>query len=169
MNVIIYNDWLLGSLPTPLLLGASPFYYGIINNMCSPTIEKFGATPANIQWTVVRGDSASFTVSLLENDEVTEFDTEGWTYSATAYDPVSDVLDELIVTNDGSVVTVTAPADTTANWGIKYKSVVAELSFDLQAVVPDGASVITWTPVIGTICVLGDVSPASTRTASGIS
>ena len=137
--------------------------------MCSPTIEKFGATPANIQWTVVRGDSASFTVSLLENDEVTEFDTTGWTYSATAYDPLADVLDELTVTVDGSVVTVTAPADVTANWGTKYKSVVAELSFDLQAVVPDGPSSMTWTPVIGTICVLGNVSPVPTRTTGGIS
>lgn len=127
--------------------------------MCSPTIEKFGATPANIQWTVVRGDSASFTVSLLENDEITQFDTEGWTYKATAYDPVADVLDELVVSADGSIVTVTAPAEVTANWGTKYKSVVAELSFDLQAVVPDGSSRITWTPVIGTICVLGDVTP----------
>ena len=137
--------------------------------MCSPTIEKFGATPANIQWTVVRGDSASFTVSLLENDEVTEFDTTGWSYSATAYDPIADVLDELTVTADGSVVTVTAPADITANWGTKYKSVVAELSFDLQAVVPDGPSSMTWTPVIGTICVLGNVSPVPTRTTGGIS
>jgi hypothetical protein len=127
--------------------------------MCSPTIEKFGATPANIQWTVVRGDSASFIVSLLENDEVTEFDTEGWTYKATAYDPMADVLDELTVSSNGSVVTVTAPADVTVNWGTKYKSVVAELSFDLQATVPDGSSTITWTPVIGTICVLGDVTP----------
>lgn len=127
--------------------------------MCSPTIEKFGATPANIQWTVVRGDSASFTVSLLENDEVTEFDTTGWTYKATAYDPIADVLDELTVSSEGSVVTVTAPADVTANWGSKYKSVVAELTFDLQARVPDGNSAITWTPVIGTICVLGDVTP----------
>jgi hypothetical protein len=127
--------------------------------MCSPTVEKFGATPANIQWTVVRGDSSSFTVSLLENDEVTEFDTEGWTFSATAYDPISDFLDDLPVTVDGSVVTVTAPASVTENWGTKYKSVVAELSFDLQAVVPDGSSTITWTPVIGTICVLGDITP----------
>lgn len=127
--------------------------------MCSPTIEKFGATPANIQWTVVRGDSASFTVSLLENDEITEFDTEGWSFSATAYDPVADVLDALTVTTDGSVITVTAPADITSNWGTAYKSVVSELSFDLQAIVPDGQSSITWTPVIGTICVLGDVTP----------
>jgi hypothetical protein len=129
--------------------------------MCSPTIEKFGATPANIQWTVVRGDSASFTVSLLENDEITEFDTDGWTYTATAYDPSSDVLDDLPVTVDGSVVTVTAPAATTANWGLNYKSIVSELSFDLQATVPDGNSEIIWTPVIGTICVLGDVTPVS--------
>jgi hypothetical protein len=127
--------------------------------MCSPTIEKFGATPANIQWTVVRGDSASFTVSLLENDEVTEFDTEGWTFSATAYDPVFNFLDDLPVTVDGSVITVTAPSETTALWGAQFKSVVAELSFDLQAIVPDGSSTITWTPVIGTICVLGDVTP----------
>jgi hypothetical protein len=127
--------------------------------MCSPTIEKFGATPANIQWTVVRGDSASFTIDFLENDEVTAFDTDGWTYSATAYDPTSDVLDELTVTVNSGVVTVTAPAEVTVNWGTKYKTVVSELSFDLQAVIPDGDSTITWTPVIGTICVLGDVTP----------
>jgi len=127
--------------------------------MCSPTVEKFGATPANIQWTVVRGDSASFTVSLLENDEVTEFDTEGWTYAATAYDPSSDFLDQLTVSAEGSVITVSASPEVTANWGTKYSSVVAELSFDLQAIIPDGSSTITWTPVIGTICVLGDVTP----------
>ena len=127
--------------------------------MCSPTIEKFGATPANIQWTVVRGDSASFTVSLLEDDEVTEFDTEGWTFSATAYDPVFNLLDDLPVIVDGGVITVTASPETTSNWGGQYKNVVAELPFDLQAVVPDGSSTITWTPVIGTICVLGDVTP----------
>jgi hypothetical protein len=125
----------------------------------SSNFYAVGNTPPDVTWTVVRGDSASFTVSLLENDEVTAFDTEGWTYSATAYDPTSDVLDDLPVTVEGSVVTVTAPAETTANWGIRYKSVVAELSFDLQAVVPDGNSTITWTPVIGTICVLGDVTP----------
>ena len=153
-------DWFLGCYTPPHCpLGANSFYYGIISDMCSPTVEKFGATPANIQWTVVRGDSASFTVSLLENDEVTEFDTDGWTYSATAYDPTSDILDELSVSHVGSIITVTASADLTANWGTKYKPVVAELSFDLQATIPDGTSTITWTPVIGTICVLGDVTP----------
>ena len=62
--------------------------------MCSPTIEKFGATPANIQWTVVRGDTGTFRVDFLENDEVTFFDTSEWTFEATAYDPQSDVLDQ---------------------------------------------------------------------------
>jgi len=135
--------------------------------MCSPTVEKFGATPANIQWTVVRGDYASFTVSFLENDEVTEFDTNGWAFAATAYDPSTDFLDELEVSVNGSSVTVSAPASVTENWGTKYRSVVAELSFDLQAIVPDGSTTITWTPVIGTICVLGDVSPSGTKNVIG--
>jgi hypothetical protein len=138
--------------------------------MCSPTIEKFGATPANIQWTVVRGDSASFTVSFLENDEVTEFDTDGWEFAATAYDPTVDVLDELEVLVDQGTITVTAPASVTENWGTRYRSVVAELSFDLQVILPDGNTTITWTPVIGTICVLGDISPGSARgTIGGVS
>ena len=55
----------------------------------------------------------------------------------------------------------------TENWGTKYRSVVAELSFDLQAIVPDGSTTITWTPVIGTICVLGDVSPSGTKNVIG--
>lgn len=135
--------------------------------MCSPTVEKFGATPANIQWTVVRGDYASFTVSFLENDEVTEFDTDGWAFAATAYDPSTDFLDELEVSVNGSSVTVSAPASVTENWGTRYRSVVAELSFDLQAVVPDGSTTITWTPVIGTICVLGDVSPIGAKNVIG--
>ncbi len=154
-------------LPHPTALGCLALFYGIINDMCSPTIERFGATPANIQWTVVRGDYASFTISFLENDEVTEFDTIGWAFAATAYDPTTDVLDELDVAVDGSVITVSAPASVTENWGTKYKSVVAELLFDLQAIVPDGASTITWTPVLGTICVLGDVSPSTTRNTLG--
>jgi hypothetical protein len=151
-------------------LSVQHYYYGIIIDMCTPTTEKFGATPANIQWAVVRGDYASFTVSFLENDEVTEFDTDGWEFSATAYDPTTDVLDELEVSVDGSVITVSAPASITENWGTTYRSVVAELSFDLQAIIPDGLSTITWTPVIGTICVLGDVSPVSARgTIGGVS
>jgi hypothetical protein len=129
--------------------------------MCSPKIEKFGATPANIQWTVVRGDTALLEVQFLENNETTYYDTSDWTYSATAYDPVSDVLDELIVIENNGYVTLKAPASITANWGTKYKSVVSELKFDLQVIIPSEGEDTIWTPVIGTICVLGDVSPGS--------
>ena len=128
--------------------------------MCSPIIEKFGATPANIQWTVVRGDTATFRVDFLENDEVTFFDTSDWTYKATAYDKSGDILDELIVEDDEEgYVIIKATADVTANWGTAYRSVVAELPFDLQVKIVDGTDTTIWSPVIGTICVLGDVTP----------
>jgi hypothetical protein len=127
--------------------------------MCSPIIEKFGATPANIQWTVVRGDTGTFRVDFLENDEVTFFDTSDWTYKATAYDKSGDLLDELIVEEYEGYVIVKATADVTANWGSAYRSVVAELPFDLQVKIVDGSDITTWSPVIGTICVLGDVTP----------
>jgi hypothetical protein len=135
--------------------------------MCSPSIEKLGASPANIQWTVVRGDTATLKVEFLEDDEVTKYDTTGWTFLATSYDPASDTLDTLTVESyEEGVVYIIAKPNTTKNWGItKYKPVVAELKFDLQATIPgDGVSggggdeITKWTPVVGTICVLGDVS-----------
>jgi hypothetical protein len=135
--------------------------------MCSPLIEKLGASPANIQWTVVRGDTATLKIEFLEDDEVTKYDTTGWTFLATSYDPASDTLDTLTVESyEDGVVYIIAKPNTTKNWGItKYKPVVAELKFDLQATIPgDGVSggggdeITKWTPVVGTICVLGDVS-----------
>jgi hypothetical protein len=127
--------------------------------MCAPIIEKFGASPANIQWTVVRGDTATFRVDFLENDEVTYFDTSDWTYKATAYDKSGDFLDELTVEEFDGYVIVKASADLTANWGTSYRSVVAELPFDLQVKIIDETDITIWSPVIGTICVLGDVTP----------
>lgn len=130
--------------------------------MCTPATEKLGATPANLQWTVVRGDSASLTVQFLEDDEVTGWSTDGWTFSATAYDPSGDILDELQVTSSGHTATVYASAEITKNWGTSFRSIVAELPFDLQVVIPAGIGEIedtVWTPVLGTICVLGDITP----------
>ena len=131
--------------------------------MCAPTIEKHGASPANIKWTVVRGDSATLKVEFFEDDETTAYDTSDWTYRATAYDITGDILDELITTAEDGYVEILAPASITENWGgTKYRSVVAELQFDLQVVIEGGSgenSDTVWTPVIGTICVLGDVSP----------
>jgi hypothetical protein len=130
--------------------------------MCSPKIEKFGATPTNVQWTVVRGDTALLEVQFLNNDEVTFFDTSDWTYAATAYDTSGDVLDALNVVINEGYVTIKAPASITSNWGTRYNSVVSELRFDLQVTIPADGEDTIWTPVIGTICVLGDVSPGST-------
>ena len=129
--------------------------------MCAPTIEKYGASPANIQWTVVRGDDATLKIEFFEDDETTAYDTDGWTYSSTAYEPTGEVLDELTVTESNGYATISIPADIAANWGTQYKSVVSELRFDLQVTIPGGSGEqdTIWTPVVGTICVLGNVSP----------
>jgi hypothetical protein len=129
--------------------------------MCAPTIEKYGASPANIQWTIVRGDSATLKIEFFEDDESTYWDTDGWTFSSTAFDPAGAILDELTVTDEAGYVTISIPAEITLNWGTQYKSVVSELPFDLQVVIPGGSGEedTVWTPVVGTICVLGNVTP----------
>jgi hypothetical protein len=129
--------------------------------MCAPTIEKYGASPANIQWTVVRGNNATLKIEFFEDNETTYWDTDGWTFLSTSYDPMGDVLDELLVTEEAGYVTISIPAETTLNWGNQYKSVVSELPFDLQVTIPGGSGEqdTVWTPVVGTICVLGNVTP----------
>ena len=130
--------------------------------MCVSTIEKHGATPANVQWTVVRGDSATLKIEFFEDDEVTAYDTSDWTYTATSYDSNGDILDELVTIPYSGYVEIFAPPSVTEYWGgSNYKSVVAQLQFDLQVVIEGGSALdadTVWTPVIGTICVLGDVS-----------
>jgi hypothetical protein len=55
---------------------------------------------------------------------------------------------------------ITAECDITQRWGTGYKSIVAELSFDLSVQIGNNlANPTIWTPVIGTISVLGDVTP----------
>ena len=130
--------------------------------MCAPTVEKYGASPANIQWTVVRGDTATLLVEFLEDDEVTPFDCDDWTFRATAYDPMGNVLDNLTVTDVNNKVTITAPASITEDWGTGYNQVAAELRFDLELIIEGGSGLdadTVWTPVIGTICVLSDMTP----------
>jgi hypothetical protein len=127
-----------------------------MTSSCSP--EIFGADPANIKWRIVRGDTSPLRVEFFENDETTPYNTEGWEYSSTTYDFRGDVLDELEIEAGEGYVNITAPADITALWGTGYSSVVTELAFDLQVTI-DGATV--WTPVIGTITVLGDVTGGS--------
>jgi hypothetical protein len=120
---------------------------------------KFGANPATIQWNVVRGDTATLKVDFLDDDEITKWNTSAWTFEATAYDPSGNVLDELSVTATTGSVTITAPAHVTEKWGNSYKTVVAEIPFDLSAQIEVAGEDTIWTPVIGTIRVLGDVTP----------
>jgi hypothetical protein len=122
-------------------------------NICGP--EVFGADPARIKWSVVRGDTSPLRVEFLQDDEVTYFDTSDWTYQATSYDPQSDALDELEVTAGEGYVDIMAPASITELWGTGYKSVVTELTFDLQVTIDENT---IWTPLIGTISVIGDIT-----------
>jgi len=122
-------------------------------NLCSP--EIFGADPARIKWQIVRGDTSPLRVEFLEDDEVTYFDTSDWSYKATSYDPQSDFLDSLEVTPGIGYVDILAPASITELWGTGFKSVVTELTFDLQVTIDSDT---TWTPLIGTISVLGDIT-----------
>ena len=132
---------------------------------CSPSLEQYGAEPVNVQWKVVRGSNGSITIDFLEIDETTAFDTAGWTYKATSYDATGNVLDDLPVEATTGSVTITVDSCITENWGTGYKNIVAELPFDLQITIPgETVSGVTaedtiWTPVIGTICVYGNVTP----------
>jgi hypothetical protein len=115
--------------------------------------DFFGYDPARIVWKIVRGDTASIQIDFLENDEVTGFDISGWNFISIAYNPRADEEYELETEITDTGVLVTATSDVTAEWGSTYGSVVAELLFDLQ--VDTGSQI--WTPVVGTITVIGDV------------
>jgi hypothetical protein len=119
---------------------------------CGP--EIFGSDPANINWQIVRGDTSTIKVEFLDNDEIAYYDTTDWTYSASAYDRKTDIIDELEIEEHDGYVIITAPAEITSFWGSTYGGKVAELKFDLEVIIDDT----TWTPVLGTISVLGDVS-----------
>jgi hypothetical protein len=123
---------------------------------CAP--EVFGADPANIKWQVVRGDTSILRIEFLENDEVSSYDTSGWSYLASAYDAKGDVIDELEVESADNYVDIIANSDITQYWGTGYGSTVAELAFDLQVTIDEDT---VWTPVIGIISVLGDVTGGS--------
>ena len=122
-------------------------------NTCGP--EVFGADPARVKWSIVRGDTSPLRVEFLEDDEITYFDISDWTFEATTYDPQSDVLDSLEVSRGTGYVDIMAPASITALWGTGFKSVVTELTFDLQVTIDSDT---IWTPLIGTISVIGDIT-----------
>lgn len=136
--------------------------------MCSPEqIRKYGAQPVNVQWSVVRGDTAVLKIDFFQSNEQTEWDTTGWTYKATSYDPQGNILDDLEVQPGEGYATIIADSCLTEKWGTGYKNIVIELRFDLQVTIPESnpnntlGQDIVWTPVIGNIVVLGDVTPGA--------
>jgi hypothetical protein len=123
---------------------------------CNKT-DILGASPANVKWNVVRGDTSKLRVEFFDDDEVTAWDLSDWTFVASAYDNRTDIVDELsvVLDEDNKFLDIVASADITNLWGDGYRSPTSELFFDLQVTLDDGT---IWTPVIGTIAVIADIS-----------
>lgn len=116
--------------------------------------DNFGADPAFIQWKVVRGDTSKIRIEFYQADGVTFYDISSWTFKSSAYDLKDGNFDTLTVTAGSGYVDVIAPATMTKTWGTGQANVVTEKSFDLQVTIASEV----WTPVIGKITVLADVS-----------
>ena len=124
--------------------------------MCNGS-SVFGNTPANIKWEINRGDSAELKIQFFESDEVTFWDTEGWDFVASAYDPVNDAVEELETFLDEDGIRLRVDSNLSAEWGSGFGKVVLNLPFDLKAIIP-GNPENTWTIISGTIVVNADVS-----------
>lgn len=119
--------------------------------------EIFGANPTNYQWVIVRGDTGILKIEFVEDDEETAYDTSGWVYTSSVYDARGNEITELDVEYGDGFATITATPDITEDWGVGFNGTVAELAFDLQVEIDD----IVWTPIIGTIKVIADVTGGS--------
>jgi hypothetical protein len=120
--------------------------------------DVLGSTPVNIEWNIVRGDTATLRVDFLEEDEVTVYDITNWVIEATVYNPKNAVTNELEITKNNGWIVVTAEADLTSQWGGGTRYRANELNFDIQVTLQDNT---VWTPVIGVISLISDVTGAS--------
>jgi hypothetical protein len=118
--------------------------------------EFYGADPQYIKWKVVRGDTSKIRIEFWQNDETDVYDTSTWTYKSTAYDNKISTSYNLVTTAGNGYVDIEATPEITANWGTGHRELSTELNFDLQVTI---ASDTVWTPIIGTIFVLSDVTP----------
>lgn len=134
--------------------GSSFIVYNNLMSNRSYLPENFGADPAFVQWKVVRGDTARIRIEFYEPDGETYKDISTWTFVSSAYDLKNGGVDSLTVTAGTGFVDIAAPATLTATWGTGQSTVVTELSFDLQVTISGEK----WTPVIGKIIVLADVT-----------
>lgn len=116
---------------------------------------SIGADPAYVKWKVVRGDTSTLRVEFYQRNEENPYDTTNWTYASTVYDRKGNTLTSLDISSSDGYVDITAPAETTATWGSGIDDLVEQLDFDVQVTL-DGGTV--WTPVIGIISVIGDIT-----------
>ena len=121
--------------------------------LCAADI--LGANPVNVQWNVVRGDTATLRIDFLQDDEVTYVDVSNCAVDATAYDSKTQTSYELAVSFIDEFIVILAEPNVTAQWGTGTKYRINELNFDVEVTLPDGS---IWTPVIGTISVISDVT-----------
>jgi hypothetical protein len=117
--------------------------------------NQLGSRPAFIKWEVVRGDTATLKVEFYEENQKNFYNTENWSYSCTAYDQRKEEFYNLQVEEDDGFVVITALPSITSLWGDGINNLVAKLDFDLEVIMDDG---IIWTPIIGVISVIGDVT-----------
>jgi hypothetical protein len=117
--------------------------------------NKFGANPAYIKWDVVRGDTATLRVEFYQQNQKQPYNTDNWTYICTVYNKRTREFYTLDVDADDGVVTIIATPEITSQWGTGINDIVAQLDFDLEVTMDDG---VVWTPVIGTISVMGDIT-----------
>lgn len=123
-----------------------------MNTCCNEPV--LGSDPIIIKWNVVRGDTSTIDIEFFENDEVTYSDISDWLFVATAYEAKTNTFYNLDVTVVSGKVTITALPIITELWGTDMSLKTAELQFDLEGINGE----VIWTPVIGTISVIGDVS-----------
>ena len=119
---------------------------------------SIGAKPAFVKWSVVRGDTSVLRVEFYDKDETTPYDTTGWTFLCTVYDRNGNTLTHLDIEPDDGFIKIIATPAVTENWGVGFNTIVAKLDFDVEVTIDDE---IVWTPVIGQISVIGDITGRS--------
>ncbi len=120
---------------------------------------SIGAQPARVKWNVVRGDTSVLRVEFYEEDESNPYDTTGWTFISTVFDRRGKSLTTLDVDVFSGYIEITATPEKSTEWGDGFSDRVAQLNFDVQVTIPkQGSPNILWTPVIGIISVLGDIT-----------
>jgi hypothetical protein len=119
--------------------------------------DVLGSSPVNVKWNIVRGDTATLRIDFLEDDETTPYDISSWVIESTVYNPKTGARNDLEITKNSGWIVVAARADITAQWGDGFRYRVNELNFDVEVTLADGT---VWTPVVGFVSLISDVSGA---------